>query len=197
MLLQAYIEYFEQLAARHKDIAHVPGSLYADAAPGSCRFATYNADDVLLKRTRTKVGYPALLAEVYEFDLSGTSVYDARATHRGAISIIGRATMNNAASEIATLQLTERILYEVVQRMYHDHGPGMEHCSTPFQYLDVQGADVMAFGPIRENEFGWRFEFSFRPRPSLGFNKPLAPVWLDKYDPPPPTPTPPPEEEPA
>jgi len=178
MLLQQYIAYFEQIATQHRAIGHVPGSLHADALPESCRFATYNATDVLLKRQRTKIGYPALLAEVYEWEQKGT-VYDPKREYRAAFSIVSRARANDAADEIAQLDLCETIMQQVVHRLYKDHyGPDADACSSPFRYIDVPGGEAMCFGPIWENVFGWRFEFAFRPRLPINFSDKLSPdVW--------------------
>lgn len=152
-----------------------------DQDPLSCKFATYNADDVLLKRNRTKVGYPALLAEVYEWDFSGKDIYDYRNTYRGAFSIVTRAPANNAQAEVDALALTETILWQVIHRIFQDHysnDASMARCQTPFQFIDIQGAEAMAFGPIWDNVFGWRWEFTFRPRKSINLNSPLTqPIW--------------------
>lgn len=198
MLLQSYITYFETIAAQHNAIAHVPASLSGDVATGSCKFATYNATDVLLKNMRTRVGFPALLAEVYEWDLSGKDIYDYRAHYRGAFSIVLRAPANNAPAEVEALKTAETILTQIIHRIYQDHyGPEAHKCNTPFQFIDIARAETMPFGPIWDNVFGWRFEFTFRPRPILKLNTPLPPeVWPALFPPPPPPPDEDPEPDP-
>jgi hypothetical protein len=181
LLLQQYIQYFETLAAQHSAIGHTPASISGDVAPLACKFATYNANDVLMKNMRTRVGFPALLAEVYEWDIEGSNLYDQRSRYRGAFSIVTRSPANNAPAEIEALQLTETILQQVVHRIFKDHyGDGVSHCATPFQHIDVQRAEAMAFGPIWDNVFGWRWEFSFRPKAGQNLYDPLPEnIWLD------------------
>jgi hypothetical protein len=165
MLMPAYIAYFEQIAATHALIQHNPDSSTTDTGSGQRRFATYNADDVLAKTLRTKIGFPALLAELYEFDFTQPAVYDPKPVYRAAFSIVCQASARDLRTEIQALATAEQIMWDVVQKLYADHyQPGTEHCSTPFAHINLTPASAMAFGPVWDYSFGWRFEFSFRPK---------------------------------
>ena len=165
MTTSQYTEYFENLAAAHKDIRHTKGAHKMDAGIGENRFATYNADDVISKTFRTKIGFPALMAEMFEFNFNGSSVYDPKMMHRGAFSVICKANHRDLYSEQEALDQAEAILWDCIQQLYADHyGPNKDRCLTPFQFVDVQNAQAMPFGPIWDFNFGWRFEFSFRPK---------------------------------
>jgi hypothetical protein len=53
----------------------------------------------------------------------------------------------------------------MVQKIYADHyTPGADRCPTPFKSITVTPAAGMAFGPVWDYCFGWRFEFSFVPK---------------------------------
>ncbi len=173
MILNDYISYFRNIAVSHYLIGHVPISETGDSAPGTMRFATYNAADVISKRLRTKVGFPALLAEVYDWDTKGSTVYDVKNNFTGGFMILDHAKSNDYADEQRALSTTETIMHQITWKMWQDHyGAGKDRCQTPFQNLEMN-FDVMAVGPVFDNEFGWRVEFTFRPKLPIDFKQPI------------------------
>ena len=173
MILNDYIGYFRSMAVSHYQIGHVASSETGDSLPAKMRFATYNAADVISKRMRTKVGFPALLAEVYEWDTKGSTVYDVKSNFIGGFMILDHARANDYADEQRALSTAEKIANEIIWKLWQDHyGPNKDRCQTPFQYLDMN-LNAMAVGPVFDNEFGWRVEFSFRPKSSIDIKQPI------------------------
>lgn len=174
MILNDYISYFRDKAAKHAAIQHNPAAETGDAPPDSMRFASYNAMEVISKRLRTKVGYPALLTEIFEVDTTGTSVLDVKGTYTGSILVIDHAKANDYGDEIAKLASTEQIIWQILVQMYQDHyGPDKDRCTSPFASIDFNKLNLVAAGPLFDNEFGWRAEFQFRPKLPFDFKKPL------------------------
>lgn len=173
MILNDYINYFRNIAVSHHKIRHQVQSETGDSRPGAMRFASYNAADVLSKRMRTKVGFPALLAEVYEWDTKGSTVYDVRNNFIGGFMVLDHAKQNDPADEQRALATTEIIIHQIIWRLWQDHyGPDKDRCQTPFQHLNMD-INAMAVGPVFDNEFGWRIEFSFRPKLPIDFQQPI------------------------
>ena len=121
MLFTSYIEYFENLAVSHHSIQHVKASVNGDAAAGSLRFACYNVDDVISKSLRTKVAFPAMLLELYEWELRGSDVYDPKTRYTGAFTIIDHASRGDARDEQRAFAATEIIIWDMMQKIFTDH----------------------------------------------------------------------------
>lgn len=165
MLISDYTAYFEMLAQQHHLIRHNPDSLNGDSEAGEQRFAIYNAEDVLASKFRSKLGYPALLVEMYEVQFGAAEVYDPKMQYRGAFSIICHGSPKERNTEAIQLSTAEAILWDIIQRIYSDHyGPNALGCNSPFSKVDVMNAQLMPFGPIWDWDFGWRCEFGFRPK---------------------------------
>lgn len=165
MLISDYTAYFETLARQHSLIGHKPASITGDSEAGEQRFAIYNAEDVLASKFRTKLGYPALLVEMYEVQFAADQVYDPKMQYRGAFSIICHGSPKERNTEAIQLSKAEGILWDIIQRLYSDHyGPNATACNSPFRIVDVMNAQLMPFGPIWDWDFGWRCEFGFRPK---------------------------------
>ena len=173
MILNDYINYFRNIAVQHYRIGHQVAGETGDSRPGKMRFASYNAADVISKSLRTKVGFPALLTEVYDWDTKGSTVYDVKNNFIGGFMVLDHANAKDYADEQRALNTTEGIMHEILWRIWQDHyGPDKDRCQTPFQHLDMN-LSVIAVGPVFDNEFGWRVEFSFRPKLPIDFKKPI------------------------
>lgn len=181
MILNDYIGYFRNLAVTHSAIQHNPASESGDGPRGSMRFASYNASDVITKRLRTKVGFPALLTEIFEVDTAGSSVLDVKAGYIGALMVLDHAKSNDYADEIAKLASTELIIWQLINQMWQDHyGPDKSRCTSPFASISFNKLNVVAVGPLFDNEFGWRCEFQFQPKLPFDLKKPvLAGVFVN------------------
>lgn len=175
MILNNYIDYFRNLAVTHSAIMHVASAETGDSLPQYQKFATYNATDVIMKRLRTKIGFPALLAEIYEVNTKSQNAYDVKGDYLGAFMVVDHAIPNNNADELAKLASTEIIVWQIINQMWQDHyGPNKTRCTSPFAGIDLN-LNIVAVGPVFDNEFGWRCEFGFKPKLPFNIIKPLDP----------------------
>lgn len=162
----SYQDYFRKLAIAHKDIQHNPA--------GEKRFARWSTDEIVTG-LRTAVSFPALLLENYEVITKENNKYDIKGTHSGAFTILEHAQPGDYASEAAAFDKSERILYEVLQQIWQDHyGTDKDRCGTPFQHFFFD-LNIISVGPLFNNEFGWRVEFTFMPRLQVKLTEAPAP----------------------
>ncbi len=175
-MIVTYIDYFEDIAVSHRDIRHVKG---VDPGAGKKRFATFTTEDVITRQLRTKVGWPALLLELYEWQLAGSNMYDAKTNYAGAFSVLDIVNASKMDDELRAYTITENIIQDIIQKMWSDHyGPNKDHCTSPFQYLNLE-SNCVPIGPVFDNQFGWRYEFSFRPKLSRNLTQaPAAGVFI-------------------
>lgn len=175
MDISTYSRYFETLAQQHQQIKHTPEDEQSMDAIGERRFALYNADDVLAKSFRTSLGSPALMAEIYETSFIAGEVYDPKMQYRAAFSVVVKGSAKDPASEVQCLALAEQIMWDMIQKLYHDHTTGNTNggCPLPFKTIEVQNANIVSFGPIWDWWFGWRFEYGFRPKATRKLTDPL------------------------
>jgi hypothetical protein len=168
-----YIDYFRQLAVHHHLLLHNPAGETGDAAPGSIHFARWTADEILTG-LRSKVSFPALMLELYETNTNFQTELDVRNKYSGAFSIVASALPGDFTSEVAAFQLAEQIMTDILQQIWNDHyGLGASRCSTPFEYWNPEYS-ITFFGPILNNEFGYRCEFTFDFRRDKKYSKPPA-----------------------
>ncbi len=173
--VKAYIDYFRQLAVQHINLQHNPASEDGDAAPGACHFSRWTADEVVTG-LRSRVNFPALLLELYELTTKSTIEYDVKNNYSGAFSVVQSALKENYASEVEAFALTEKIVSDLLNKIWADHyAPGVERCETPFMYFNFDNINITPFGPVLENEFGYRVEFNFMMMCERTFAHPPAP----------------------
>ena len=166
-----YIDYFRQIAIHHADLQHDPAGETGDAEPGSVHFARWTADEVLTG-LRSKVSFPALMLELYETNTKAEIEYDVRNNYTGAFSIVASALPGNFTSEIEAFAFAEKIMTDILQKIWADHyGSDISRCSTPFEYWNVE-YNITEFGPILNNEFGYRCEFGFNFRRDKKYSRP-------------------------
>lgn len=175
MDISTYSSYFENLAATHHLIRHTPDGQQSPGSMGERKFALYSADDVLAKSFRTKLGSPALMAEMYEVTFPTPDMYDPKMQYRAAFSIVAQGSAKDPESEIKCLQLAETILWDMVQKLLHDQTEANStgSCGFPFKQIEIQNANIVSFGPIWDWWFGWRYEFGFRPKATRKLSTPL------------------------
>lgn len=180
MNVSIYTDYFRQLAIHHADIQHNPAGESGDAPVGSMHFTFWSADvtRVLagesLMYLRSKVSFPALLLEFYEVNASAEIEYDVRTEYSGAFSVAVSALPENFVSEIAALQKAENIMTDLIQQIWDDHyGQGKDRCTSPFEYFNLN-LNIVPFGPILEQQFGYRCEFTFKFIKDKKFSQPPA-----------------------
>ena len=161
MNVTAYIDYFRQMAIAHKDLQHKVAGETGDAPPETVHFARWSADELISGR-RSKVAYPALLLEMFEITTHSEMMLDVANKYNGAFSIAASALIGNHTSEVDAFTSAERIMTEMLQRIWADHyAPTRERCETPFEIFNFHNLNIIPFGPILNNEFGFRCEFAF------------------------------------
>lgn len=172
--LREYVDYFRQLAVKHKNLRHNPDSEKKDAPIGEKHFTKWNINE-LVGSLRTKLSYPALLLEVYEIHTDATIVHDIKMRPKGAFVIVQHVKEGDIIAEEAAYALTEKILNDFLKQIWQDHyGPDVIRCKTPFFKFDFDGLDIMTTGKILNNVYGWRVEFSFEFQHKIKFN--VAPL---------------------
>lgn len=170
--VQLYIDYFRQMAVKHKDLQHNPA---AENGDGYCRFARWSADEVV-NGLRTKFRFPALLLEMYEVVTASEIAWDIKGLYRGAFTVLDEARASNTTDEVDKLAQTERIMFDVLKQIWQDHyGPNADRATTPFQYFHFDKLQIMPVGPLFDNQFGWRVEFAFDLRQNISIVEPPAP----------------------
>ena len=161
MNVAEYTDYFRQLAVQHTDLRHNPLSETGDAPVGEKHFGRYGGEEVI-SGLRTKIAWPALLIEMYENKTSAENVFAVRSNYAGAFSIYASANPENTNEQEAAFILTERILYEILARIWQDHyGSDADECARPFKSFDFASLNIVPVGPVFDRQFGWRCEFSF------------------------------------
>ncbi len=159
--VESYINYFRQLAVKHKDLVHDIASESGNGAPGSCSFSRWNATD-LVKGLRTSVANTCLLLEMYEETLKAEHAHNIQGDYMGAFSVVSEAKQNDALDEERAYAATETIMKQLLNKMWHDHfGKGKNLCTSPFKFLELNRAERVPIGPVLTNAYGWRFQFSF------------------------------------
>ncbi len=125
------------------------------------KFTRWSADEVI-SGLRTKIGFPALLIELYEVELASLNVFDIKQKTKGAFTVIEHAKPNDFNDEQLAFEVTEAIVYDILKKMWQDHyGPAHDRCTTPFRRVDFNSMNIVPVGPLFQNEFGYRVEFDF------------------------------------
>ncbi len=174
--ITTYINYFRNLAASNAAINHDPASETNDSAPGKKKFARWSAEEVITG-LRTKLGWPALLIELYDTDLTAATVYDIKQRPKGAFTVLQHAGLNVFAEEEAAYDLCEEIVYDLLKQIWqHHHGASAEGCATPFKKFDFNAINIVPVGPLFDGcKIGYRVEFDFELHQTLNITVAPAP----------------------
>lgn len=157
-----YIDYFRQMAISNVFLQHNPAGETGDAAPDSVHFGRVSAEEVVTG-LRTKMGFPALLLELYETDTESDEVHDIKGKYSGGFMVVQHAQPGNYKSEEDAYVLAEKILLDVLRRIWNDHyGTDADRCEAPFEIFDMDKISITPVGPLFENEFGYRVLFNFK-----------------------------------
>lgn len=164
----SYTSYFQQIAVNNPHLQHNPAGETGDAPVESMHFTRWSAEEVVTG-LRSKIGFPALLLELYENKTSSEMQLDVRNNYTGAFSIVASAKRGNFVDEINAYGLAEQVMYEVLNTIWNDHyGTDAERCDTPFEIFDFNSLNIVPVGPLFDNEFGYRCEFSFQMKTAGG-----------------------------
>lgn len=98
------VGYFEQLAARHCDIA------------AFCRFEV----DELLEKTVNIPGFPALVLEGFDFDYGSSQPDNVLKERNGAFCLVDVCDGFDSSKRMEVLERNERIAEEILMKMVED-----------------------------------------------------------------------------
>lgn len=170
--VKSYINYFRTLAVIDEDIQHNPLSEDDDSGVYEKKFTRWSADEVV-SGLRNAVGWPACLLEMFEITTRAEVPYDVKGIYQGAFTILDHATPDNTKEEVDALDRTERIYKNFLKMIYQDHyGKNKDRCTTPFAEFYFNNLVITPVGPLFQNEFGFRVEFTFKPINLLNIKEP-------------------------
>lgn len=172
-MINDYINYFRSLAISHKDLQHNPLSETGEADAASKHFTRIQVQEVI-EGLSTQIGFPCLCLELYQTDSSeeGLSV---KMQPRGAFMIIDHPASDSFAAEQEVYAKTEKILFEILQKIHEDHKPGSDMCARPFRSFSFNKMEIIPVGPIFTGEHGYRVEFDFQLQNTIPITQPPAP----------------------
>lgn len=165
-----YVDYFRQLAIRHKDIRHNPDSEDGDAKDANgkvlkCakKFMRISAQEVLAALP-SDAGFPLMPLELYDNTTRSETQIDVTGQYRGAFMVLKTAGINNFSEQQSAFADCERIVHEILQQIWtHHYGPQTKRCETPFSYFDFNNLEILfVSGIFSGNVFGVRVEFGFQ-----------------------------------
>lgn len=161
--VDSYTDYFRQKAIADPDLQHNPLGEDGDAPIGSMHFNTWSVDDIVTG-INSQLGFPALLVEMYETSLQENGKYDIRGIRHGAFTILATSMVpQGQKARIAAYSLTESIMTRILNSMWDDHfGESADRCTAQFEDLDFNNIQLMPVGPVGNDNFGWRCEFTFK-----------------------------------
>lgn len=160
--VNTYTDYFRQKAVADPDLQHDPASEDGDAPIGSMHFNTWSVDDIITG-LNTQLGFPALLVEMYESTMHEQSKMDIKGMRQGAFTVLSSSLIpQSQKGRIEAYSQAEAIIWRIIRSMWEDHfGEEAERCTAQFEDLAFDNMQVMPVGPVGDNQFGWRCEFSF------------------------------------
>lgn len=173
-----YIDYFRKMAAYHPDIAHDVNTEIQDNSIGLKKFARWSADEAITG-LRTKMGFPALLLEMFEIDSTAANVFDVRFRPKGAFTIVDEAKIGDYNDEERVYQTTEQIAIDILTKIWEHHYSQLDkRCETPFKEFRFNNLTITPVGPLFTNHFGFRVEFEFEFRETINVTS-----WTNGEDP--------------
>lgn len=172
--VNGYIDYFRQLAVRHKDLKHDPQTEIGKGKPGDKHFCIFDNNEVIQGLGGKKISTPLLGAELYDNNLSNETVYDIRQSPTGAFMVIDLAKENDFADQERAYALCEGIIYEILQQIWQEHyGPGKDRCTTPFKQFRFNG-QITPTGKLFTNYYGYYVQFGFELQNTIDIKTPPA-----------------------
>lgn len=169
----AYVDYFRQLAVRHKDLLH---DVLTEQGKGDMKrsaFATFGNNEII-SGLRTKIGATALALELYDNHLSNETPYDIRQSPKGAFMVINHAIEGSFIDELRAYALTEGIMYDILKQVWQDHyGPTADQCTRPFKQFRYSG-EITPTGKLFTNYYGYYVQFDFDFQNTIDIKEPPA-----------------------
>jgi hypothetical protein len=167
----SYTDYFRQLTVQHRWLLHDVTSENADGDIEKKHFTRWGVDEAVTG-LRSKLGWPALLLELYEIVTKASNVYDVKGFYSGAFTVLDEVIIGSTESEMDAFEKCEIIYGDILKQIWQDHyGLNKNRCVTPFAEFSFDNLNIIPVGPLFENQFGWRIEFQFKPKYLLQINQ--------------------------
>ena len=169
--LPDYIDYFRQLAVKHKDLRHDITSEENDSREKA--FARWSVEEVLMG-LRSKMKNTFLMLELFEEVDESEIVYDIKGKFSGAFTVLSKGSDTNIRKQLEAFVLAHQITTDLRKKIWQDHyGIDKDRCQTPFQYFDFNGQTATPVGPLLDGDkFGYRVEFTFQFRQTENLTTP-------------------------
>lgn len=156
---QDYIDYFKDLATRHKNIRH--------GLDGAVRFSAISIEDLINEITHgvefrpenEENDYGIMLLEEITGQFQGPDTRNMNDRPDGAFTILKHCPPEDFDRERAIYRECKQIAASLIGTMTNDYE---ENADNIMQYLEPEnGIRYMKVGPAYDNCFGVRVEFSF------------------------------------
>lgn len=161
----SYTAYFSNLATQHKILLH---------SEGNPVFFRVNMEEVLAGLQEIKSD-KAIILEAFSGNVTGpddSTLYD---VVQGAFTIVQNVKNEDYDAEEDALQLTKSIGFDVISRMRRDARAG----HALMKFLDTLSFSYGKVGPVADNHFGWRFEFTLRKGAGVAY---VPAKWADEEE---------------
>ncbi len=168
-----YVDYFRQLAVRHKDILHDPLTEQGLGETAAQGFYTLGNNEIIAGMNAS-LSETALCLELYDINGNAENVYDIRETPKGAFMVVNLAKENNYPDQLRAEAHTEAIIYDILKQIWQDHyGPDADQCARPFKHFKWN-YERTPTGKLFTNYYGWYVQFSFDFQNTIDITQPPA-----------------------
>lgn len=159
-------EYFEDMAIHNKAIAHTPESR---------RFARLNIEEVLSgMRGDLDLSNWCLILEMYEGRLSENNSDNIMDNQASAFMVIKSVTQGDFSQERLTLKDAKIIAFQFLKKIRKDARVFPKTEANRYNGLvknfDINTVGYNKVGPVFDNCFGFRIEFSFSESISMAYD---------------------------
>lgn len=154
-----FISYFETVAINNKVLAHAPN------APIK-RITFYEIDiDTILNAVRLDLKYTSMLIECPEFKPDDGKSDNIRDMSTSAFLIVKEVIIGDIVSRRNALDETLTVARQVVSKMLNDSKKArLNMANSIMKDFDVNTARFFKVGPICNNLYGYRVEFTLNQR---------------------------------
>ena len=166
MNYSSLVQYFQQMAARHKQIAHSPLERH---------FFRINIDQ-LITGFRQEINFPAVMLELPEARLIGNSLDTLFLSRMVALTFLDKVDIDDHEAELSCYDRMEQLGLDFISRIRREYQSTPDRFIAYFDFNDVRTYKV---GPIHHSCFGMRFEFTIGD-PSLSVMHYNPSNWLDQ-----------------
>jgi hypothetical protein len=159
MKFSDYIAYFETAAINHKVIAHDPNNDH---------HTFYRLEDIL-NGMSLKNKHLCLVVETTATKPNDEKSDNIRKLKTGAFAILQYVTKDDVAALDAAFDLTEEVAEDIVSKILNDTRKSKSVTKPPIPIqVDVNTINITPMGPMLDNHYGWKVEFTINSRFSNG-----------------------------